>query len=423
MKLSIPAVKLLVVLSLSSLPVSAVQEAQEVTPRHALAVGEDFDRPVDAEVEPWRVELLQLAFQTARRYPKQPHVKNQARTLERIVIGALELDQPELALSMVPANPNWRRGAGYAAYAIYCARNGFPEAARHAIDRAHEIADNEDLLGGQSWRRDRVRSAIAQAHALMGELEQAEEIERSLEIAERGRTLVVLVERVEAERFDEQLTAIRGLLDNGTFDQQKNVLLGLAATLERYYGDREKRAALLAAVQESVNWPRLPVTLRVEVLAGLANAASRSGDAETAVELLDQGRALIDERENWPAEAVVPLFSALARGRFLAGQEPLALKNAQEALEGYEAGRESVSNVFRAETLRPLAEAYWDMELPEMALGIYRRVLDEGAVNPNSWPRGDDLIDTIISMVLHEARPGAEVMGVIQAQAEAVFPQ
>ena len=68
-------------------------------------------------------------------------------------------------------------------------------------------------------------------------------------------------ERVEAERFDEQLTAIRGLLDNGTFDQQKNVLLGLAATLERYYGDREKRAALLAAVQESVNWPRLPVTL------------------------------------------------------------------------------------------------------------------------------------------------------------------
>lgn len=383
---------------------------------------EEAPRPGDGGLEDWQAELLVLAHDVASRYPAQPHQKNQARTMERIVVAALDLEQPERALEMIPANPNWRRGAGYAAHAMYCARRGYAEAAHDSIRAAREVIDDPAMLGGQTWRRDRVLSAIAQTYQLLGQVERAAEIERELEIAERGRTLVVALETVDDEDFDGLLGAVRALLDSGTFDQQKNVLLGLAQTFEGFYADESRREALIATVQQSPNWSRLPVTLRVEVLAGLAGATSRAGDLETARELLDQGRALVDERENWPAEAAVPIHSSLARGRALAGQSALAEQNVQAALEAYERGREGIADVFRAETLRPLAEACWDMDQVELSVGLYRRVLDEGSTNPNSWPRGDDLIDTALSMARRGVEPGDELMGEIRRRAEAVFP-
>ena len=99
-----------------------------------------IEEPVDAEIAGWRRELLRTGFEAARRYPRVPHFKNQARVIERLVEAALRMDQPQLALSMIPAIPNWRRGTGYASYAEYCAEHGLVDTAEKYTGIALEIA-------------------------------------------------------------------------------------------------------------------------------------------------------------------------------------------------------------------------------------------------------------------------------------------
>ena len=79
--------------------------------------------------------------------------------------------------------------------------------------------------------------------------------------------------------------------------------------------------------------------------------------------------------------------------------------------------------MYRAETLRPLAEAQWRMGIDDQARATYARVLEEGAVNANSRPRGDDLAQTLISMATLEFEPSPEMWERIKEIADRVFPQ
>jgi hypothetical protein len=71
----------------------------------------------------------------------------------------------------------------------------------------------------------------------------------------------------------------------------------------------------------------------------------------------------------------------------------------------FEAEKALVYDVFRAAALRPIAEAYDEMGDEAAALDVYRRAVEEGARNPNSRPRAQDLVATTLSMAMRDVRP------------------
>ena len=91
--------------------------------------------------------------------------------------------------------------------------------------------------------------------------------------------------------------------------------------------------------------------------------------------------------------------------RWRAGDESRARVDAEDLRRRYETQRERIVNIYRAEALHPLAEAYETMGDRITALAVYRRALEEGVVNPNSRPRAEDLAATCCSMAVHGVEP------------------
>lgn len=77
-----------------------------------------------------------------------------------------------------------------------------------------------------------------------------------------------------------------------------------------------------------------------------------------------------------------------------------------------------MANIYHAEAIRPMAEAYHAMGDTESALDIYRQAIEEGMENPNSRPRAEDLSETCLSMALNGVEPGAELLDRISQIAE-----
>jgi tetratricopeptide (TPR) repeat protein len=93
--------------------------------------------------------------------------------------------------------------------------------------------------------------------------------------------------------------------------------------------------------------------------------------------------------------------------RHRAGDRGGAEQELAAAASRYEEERGNIVEIYRAETVRPLAEAASAMGDLARALGFYRRALEEGAVNVNARQRAEDLAATCISMALHEVEPDA----------------
>ena len=90
-------------------------------------------------------------------------------------------------------------------------------------------------------------------------------------------------------------------------------------------------------------------------------------------------------------------------------QKQAFAKLKKAGLERFDGEEQEIVNIWRAETLRPLAEVVFLMGQTERALALYARVLDLGQVNPNSRPRADDLVDTLSSMAALGVEPTPEL--------------
>jgi len=66
-------------------------------------------------------------------------------------------------------------------------------------------------------------------------------------------------------------------------------------------------------------------------------------------------------------------------------------------------------DIYRAETLCPLAEAYRTLGDAASALAVYKRAVEEATVNPNSRPRAEDLSAICCSLAKHEVEPDLEL--------------
>jgi tetratricopeptide (TPR) repeat protein len=394
----------LLVAGLLFFPLSLVSGAQAAAAdtADAPATGSGDDRALES----FQVELLELAFQTASAMPLDPHIKNRSRAQEGVVGACLELDQPELAAQYAGEIANWRRGAALADVAFYLVEKGRTEEALTFLKTAREIADqllveDEDE---QPWRRDLIRAKAAKSYLLLGRLREAGGLLENMIQAQAGEAVAVQAELMDDAATDRYLEALPEVFKTGDFDGVRNALTACVELFDRYYEDAERREQMERYVGEYGR--RLPPALCFDLYSDLAEAAVRHQDPARARELIHEAARIV-AGANWSPEVQIPLLSRLAVLHDLAGEPDEARIQADAAMAKYAELRDRTVNIYRADALLPLAEAYQALGVPAAAQEIYRRAVEESVENPNSRPRAEDLTAICCSMAVHGVEPEA----------------
>jgi len=366
----------------------------------------------DAPLEAYRTDLLDVAFRSVSKMPLRPHLKNRSRAQAAVVDACFQLDQPRRALQYIEAIENWRRGAGYADFAYYCADHGKLADVDHYIDLARrEAMESAKEQSSQEWRIDQIRSKIARTYLLLGRLDKADRYAEGLEDSESGRVAITRAQTMARGTVDERLKDIDSVLAAGSLDQVHNALAMCAQLFDRFYDEKDLRSRMESRVRTA--YQKLPSEMRTEMMLQLAESALGHGDAFKALELIKDTKAIVDG-VRWAPEDRIPRLAQLASLRWRAGDAKGGRKDADDALGLFDSTREKIVDIFRGGALRPLAEAYHAMGERVIALGIYRRAIEEGVHNPNSRPRADDLSAACLSMALHRFEPDAALWSQIE---------
>ena len=182
-----------------------------------------------------------------------------------------------------------------------------------------------------------------------------------------------------------------------------------ATTTTRTAGERAEKT-----IRES--WGPLPRTIRIELLLDLAGYAVDHDDKGKGLQFVNEAQQVFDA-VSWTPEDEVAWTARVAEQRFRAGDEHFAHSQAKAALATFQSTREDIIDIYRADSLRPLAEAFHTIGDAEVTALVYQMATEEGAVNPNSRPRADDLTANCLSM----ARIGFEPDDDLWARLEEVL--
>lgn len=359
----------------------------------------------DATLATYRGDLLDHAFLAVSRMPTDPHVKNRSRAQESVVEASLELDLPARALRYADRIAGWRRGKCLADIAFYGAQHDqtadVPRLLAQALEVAQQESNGDDA---QDWQRDRVKVTVAKTQVWLGHADDAAKLQANTEVFESGKVEAVRAMLIDASAFEEEFKSLSGVLASGAFDPMKSALETCAQLFNRFYDDAEKRGRLEEKMKSS--WTKLPSQIRIDLSMELAGFALHHDDKSKALALIDETRGLIDASK-WAPNDHLPMIARLAELRFRAGDERTARAEVDAALARYDAERGPIVDIYRAGTLRPLAEACQTLGDRERALAVYKRCVEEGVVNPNSRPRADDYAATCCSMALRGVEPDA----------------
>ncbi len=367
------------------------------------------DTLVDRPIEPYRAELVDVAFQAASEMPVHPFIKDRSRWQEKVVGVCLELDQPKLALKYADRIKNWRRGAAYADIAYHLAKHGMKEDLAVYLERAEQIANAVNL---EQWRSDRIKIKVARVHTLRGQMLRAEEIEKGIQ--EGGETGKLASERAAADgerSFEQAVKELDALVASGQFDQIRNAQLGYIALYDRHYGERERRDTVEQKARDS--WHKMAVSIKIDLLLSLAHCSIAHEDHAKALGLIDEAQGLKDGAE-WMLLDRIPVTARLAEARFGAGDKARAVSDAEVALASFKSDHEKIRNFERADALIPLAEAFAAMGESTEALATYRLAVEQGTINPNARTRAEDLAANCLSMAVHGVEPDAELWALIR---------
>ena len=361
----------------------------------------------DASLANDRGDLLDLAFKAVSRMPLDPHVKNRSRAQESVVEACLELDLPVRALRYAGQIEGWRRGKCCADVAFYGAQHDqtaeVPQLLQQALEIAEREATSEDA---QDWQRDRVRVTVAKTHVWLGHLADAAKLAVHTEVFEGGKVEAVRAMVLDPAMFEEEFKSLCAVLATGAFDPMQSALESCAQLFNRFYDDAEKRARLEEKIKSS--WSKLPSQIRIDLSLELGDFALRHGDKERALALAQETRALVDGSK-WEPNDHLPMVARVAELRFRAGDAKRARAEIEAALARYDEERTKIVDIYRAGTLRPLAEACQTIGEGAAALAVYKRCIEEGVANPNSRPRADDFAATCCSMAKRGVEPDAEL--------------
>ena len=353
----------------------------------------------------YQEELLTIAIEGVNGFPRHvQHDKNRSRAQDKIVRVCLELGQLDRALEYTELITNWRRGAGYAACAEYLARKGEEARARELLELAHKDLMQAVQDGEQEWRCETIQALMGSSFLLLEDIQGAVPYLQSVSPAQYDPIAVTSAWQIDPADFRAIVEEQESLPDADGFAVSQASLRLLAEFYTRFYADEERRAFCEEKALATMERGKLPVEARYKTFAIMIEAALEHGDAKTALRLVESLQLLV-EATPWQPGDQVRLTGRLAGYRFRAGDEERAVREANNALEFFDEHQELIYDIFRAEALSPLAEAWVEMGDREKALEVYRRAIEEGARNPNSRPRAEDLSETLCSMALHEVEP------------------
>jgi hypothetical protein len=371
--------------------------------------------PADAELEPWRSELVELALDAATALPVYPHIKTRSLAQESVVETCIELEQPRHAFEISQQIGNWRRGVGYASLALHLAELGVNE----GVDELVALAEKEARLEGeenpQDWQRDLIRSKLAAALLQLGRAGDAQPFEADLEVSEAGRVEAAKAALLERGELETRLAELDALIYAASLEQLQAALLAAVEIYERGFDQRDLRDRCEAWIARATQ--KVPAQLRLETRLELSRRAAARGDAEEARAQVSEARAVLDGAQ-WMPEDRVPLTARVAAARFAAGDAETARKELAEAVDAFHAGRDQIQDFWRGAALRPVAEASVELGDRAQALALYRKAVEESFSNPNARPRCEDLVANCLSMARHGVQPDAELSARLRALRE-----
>lgn len=359
------------------------------------------------DIEPYRLELLDLAFDTASAIPLKPHVKDRSRAQEAVVDACLELDLPRQALAYSEGIANWRHGLALARYASYCAEHGDRTGVLENLKQAENIS-----YGLEDWRRDRIRITIGGALLWLGYADNATFYEDDVVESEQGKVDWVRVRTMDDDQFDRILEDLSGVFATGGFDVVKNAMWAGVYLFDRVYPDASRRSRVEDRIRRA--WSKLPHMIRLDLLMEMIGSALDHDDPTKALSLVNDGQTLLDD-ERWLPEYVVPMRGRLAGLRHRAGDAAGARAEIARALREFDESLPRIADIYRAGALRPLAEACHAMGDDARTRMLYGRIVDAGLENPNSRPRAEDLSATCVSLALHAVEPDKELWARLRA--------
>jgi hypothetical protein len=378
--------------------------ASAARPQHPAAPAQQPAAPLaDRTLPDYQRGLIDMAFQAASRLPLDPHVKTRSRLQEDVLEAALQLDQPVTVRRLSPGIANWRRGTVLAELAFYSVQHGDRRDVEDDLHHADQIAEQVGMdKNAQDWPRDRIRIAIARTYELLGRKEKVAEFSTGAPDFEAGKLAVLQASRIEPEQFEAQLASMDQILHGAGFEQWKMALGACARLYDRFYADKARRESLEDRIVNGC--PKLPAQLRLDFVLEIAGYALAHGDNVKALFLVEQGRHLVASVQ-WLPQDHVPLLARLASLSAAAGAKEPARRDLAQAIGVYEGAKPPIVDVFRARALRPVAEAYVALGDRAAALDMYRRVVAESIVNPNSRPRAEDFCATCLSLAVHAIEP------------------
>ena len=341
-------------------------------------------------------------MESASAFPLEPHIKNRSRAQEGVVQACLELDQPERALRYAELIANWRREGALADYAYYRAERGEIEGLEPLLERTAAAIQELEQAGDQAWRRDRLRAKLARVYLLLDQGPRAASFAAGIESSEFCPVAVTAARLLDEAELEKAVAAQTPAIELGDFEQMRGTMYMFADLFGRFYDDPVRRAQ--SEEQVRLSWRKLPMDMRIDFLLKLADHALEHGDQAKALQLVDEAQSFT-EGVDWLPRHLVPLLGRLSGYRFRAGDTARAEREADNALALYLEEREQLPDIFRAETLTPIAESYQVMGATADALKVYRLAVEEGGANPNARPRAEDLAATCCSMAQQEVEP------------------
>jgi len=359
----------------------------------------------DKQLADFQIQLVKEAFEAASSIPVKTHLKDRSRAQNLVVDTCIKLDQPVRAIRYADKIENWRRGLCYANTAFHLAQNGFSgESVEKGLRIAEQIANMDH---GRQWRSDRIKAKIAQTYILLGDRQKADLFSKGLVEVESSKILETKIKTDRHISFENYTRVLDSQIALMNFEVKIDAINAYAQLFNRYYDDIEKRDFIQEKIRTALEKNKLPNSVLMDVLLRLAEFALQHNDSTKAIELINEVQGFLINYQ-WPYEHLLPYTAKLAGLRHKAGDTEKAKKDIDDALVLFNTQRDNIKNLYRAETLFPLAEAYQIIGYPEEALWGYKQAFEESVINPNIQHQAVDFSATCCSMALHAVEPGTE---------------
>jgi tetratricopeptide (TPR) repeat protein len=322
-------------------------------------------------------EALDWAFRFASAIESDP--VDQAQAQELVVREYAARGMLDEALARAEQIDGWRQGTAYADLARIFAVEGRSEEARSLVERAEAVR-----TGVEGWENPRISMHVAQALAVLGELDRTREITAPLATSDRaytGRSMAVFA-MAQARRgsFDEALESL------GALDGDRDVYVtwwraeGYLDIAGQEQLSRQQRLQALELAGEAA-----------KQIAGWKQAQTLGRVADEYIELgmKKKARPLLERADEWG----LPMEEAIAMRGALLGQTAVywarlgEKKHARELLAQAELSVPHALNIDQSAIYAYVATGYIELGDDDAAWRLYGRAFDVAESVKNSRPR------------------------------------